>query len=333
MSNRKKLIITIATIFAFLVVGVLVGVITDRDRVPQRPLSSPAIPKEFKDELPIQSKLKEEDFNFPSSLPLLSISPLEVGKEKAIELSRSLGFQGEPKEIKDFREGAKYLWSNETFYLVVTPKTSTIKYGLNNLITQVPDKKLSDDELVKIAQDFLVDNSIFGKDEIKFTTIKPLKETPESEGFVNTSKEDADIFQVNFTYQVTEYEILTLDPNAPSVFVQIQTDGTVFYSQVVMLGEVKLTEDKRPLKNYREVDGSLNEAILISVVGGYVNLPDLAKEDIKSLEPEKIELAYLQDSPTATILQPVYLLEGAVKISGYPEKVTALLYLPALKGF
>lgn len=330
MSNRKKFVITVLVIIVLLGIGLLLGA-SSRRRVSQRPPSAPSIPQEFEGELPIQPKFDKKDFNFPSSLPLISISPEEISKEEALELSSSLGFQGEPTEINDFREGKKYLWFNDTFYLIIGSQSPKIEYGLQSLITEVPDNKLSDDDLVKIAQDFFTSNEIFGKDEIKFTSLSFLTENPESEGFVRTSRDDAEVFQVNFTYRLTDYEILTLDPSDPAIFAQIQTDGTVFFAQATKLSQVSQTKDKYPLKNFEDVVGSLNEAVLVSIVGGYINLPDLSNEDVKSLTLEKIELAYLQDTSVTKTLQPVYLLSGEAEISNLQETVTALFYLPALK--
>ena len=150
MTRRKKIIAAVSFFIVLLLIGAFIGLRETPKELSRQPLRPPSIPRQFKEELPVKSSLEEKEFDLPSRAPLLEVSPVLIFKEEASEIAIKLDFIGEPLTIKDFREGTKFIWSNETFFLVVTPSTSTIKYGLNNLITTVPNKKLSDDDLANI---------------------------------------------------------------------------------------------------------------------------------------------------------------------------------------
>lgn len=299
---------------------------------PRPPLPKPIIPDYIKEDLPITLSVTEDEFDFPSKVSLLTITPKPISENEVKKLGSNLNFIGDPKIFKDVREGNKYFWSDKTSFFIVTPKTNTIKYGTGEFPTAVTNKQLSDADIIRTAQEFLTGNSIISKDEVKATTIKFLRVNSLTGGFEETSKEEAAAYQVNFTYQTSEYEILTLSPSEPLIYIQVLPDGSIFYAQVIKLGAVLQTEEKYNLKSYEDIANSLNEAVLVGLLNDYISIPDLTISDIKSLDISKISLVYLLDTPATKTLQPVYLLEGEARVPATSVNY-GQLYLPAIKAF
>src|SRR3989344_2822576 len=290
MSNKNKVIVVFLFIIILIGIGIIIASSQSKVRPVPEKIPAPIIPKQIQGKLPIQKIVEKKDFDFPKKAPLLNFAFSELSKEESQSIANNLGFKGEPLTIDDVREGTKYIWSNEIFYFVSTPKIAIIKYGLNNLITSVPSKNLTDEDLVKIASDFLSQNSLLNIEEIKFTSIIFLKESLQSEGFQETNRDDADVFQINFAYNISDYEIITLKPTEPLIFVQVQKDGTIFRVQVTKLKEIIKTDEEYSLKTYEEVLASLDEAVLMDLVNVYLSIPDLSKEDIKSIDVQKVKL-------------------------------------------
>lgn len=331
MDNKKtKYLITVMTVALFFVFVFVVVTKEIQKPETQPPLPKPLIPDYIEEGLSIVLLIKPGDFDFPSKAPLLALSPKPIAEEEIKNIASLLDFEGEPKIYKDIKEGNKYFWTNETSFFLVTPKTNTIKHGLNKLPDSVFDKQLSDEDLIKTSSDFLSGNSIVSKDEVKPTNIKYLKENPLSGGFQETTKDEAKVFQVCFTYKTSDYEILTLNPSTPLIFVQLLADGSVFNLQVIKLGGVTKTDGQYLLKNYEDVLNSLDEAVLVGLLNDYISIPDLTKDDIESIKVSKISLVYLLDNPLTKTLQPVYLLEGESLVSNSNANY-AQLYLPAIK--
>ena len=330
MSNKNKIIV----VFLFIIISIGVGIIIaiSQSKVGPTPekIPAPIIPKQIQGELPIQKIIEKKDFEFPQKAPLLNFTFSELGKEESQSVANKLGFKGEPITVDDVREGTKYIWSNDTFYFVSTLKTAILKYGLNNLITTVPSKNLNDKDLVKIASDFLSQNLFLDNEEIKFTSIVFLKENSQSEGFQESSRDETDVFQINFAYNISDYEIVTLKSSEPLIFVQVQKDGTIFRVQITKLKEITKTDEEYSLKTYEDVLASLDEAVLMDLVNVYLSIPDLSKEDIKSIDVENVKLAYLFENPKTGILQPIFILQGQITLTDYSSGVEAILYMPAL---
>lgn len=333
MKKSTKIVLIILSVLSFISVVFIISGIkkSKKEGAPALTPPRPQIPTYIQGALPIEVKVKKEEFNFPEKLPFLSASPETVSKDTAQMIASVLGFQKPPDEFEDINEGFKYYWTNESSFLMVTPKTATIKYGLSSpTVPVVTDKHLSNEELIKLATTFLTDKKIIEKEKIKSSSITPYKENPLSEGLEKTDRESARVFQINFTYSLADYEILTIDPSIPLVFVQILPDGSVYNLEVILFKNAVAGPTEYSLRSYDEILANLSEAKLMSLQNDYINLSDLIASDIKNITVDKISLVYLLDSAKSQNLQPVYLLEGATEIINSTAD-RALLYLPAIK--
>lgn len=336
--NKKSLVIFTLLFLIFVGIGFLV--LSRRKAIPtptkqevplQQKIPQPSIPGSLKGGITVKFTFTSEEFKFPKTLPLIEVPPRKITKDEARKIAKNLGFSKEPLEARDVREGIKYYWTDPEKSLVVTPNSGIVSYALNlSEPPKVANKQLSDKELARIAKEMVAKLGV-NAENVELSDIVPLKENPLTEGFSNSSREGAQIFQINLRYKVSEYQILTITPDHPLIFVQILPDGTVYNSRVVMLGGATRSQGEFPLKNYEEIKTSTNEMILVAILNAYVSISELNKGDIRNATIDKISLYYLLDNPSSKVIQPVYLLEGPVEIPGY-KNTRAQFYLPAIKN-
>lgn len=329
-SNRKQIIIVTAIAIALFVV---IGFLTARRQMETPPaLPYPVLPNIIEGELSTKHSLQEKDFNFPSKIPSIQYTLANITESKAKKIASDLNYDFEPTTFQGEREGLSYIWSGKYYTLIITPQTSTIKYTYNYPPIEIPLGKVeSVESLADISKEFLVGKSLLSEDEIKVFSIVAYAPNPLSQGYKEVDDLDKALFyRVSFTYEVSNYEILTLSPSNPLIMVDILPDGIIFNVEVVKLENIELTNSSYILKTYEDIENSLDQAILVSLINDYISISDLTSADIKLLDIDKIELAYLLDNPLTKILQPIFLLEGDVEVVNSSAD-RAQLYLPAIK--
>ncbi len=295
-------------------------------------LVPPKIPRYVSGQINVSFNLREEEFNFPEKLRLLSVAAGTITKGEASSLALKLGFEGPPQEFEDINEGVKYYWTTTDNFLVITPETGTIKYGpVKEALPVVVNGRLEDEALIKNAVSVLSELGILSGESLSGSSILSLKENEAVEGLSETTREEAELFQVNLTYSVSDYQIFTLNPSSPLVYVRILPNGDLFEFSLVLFKEVSLGLTELSLKNFEEVKASISELKLVSVLNGFLNLAELSAEDIESASVEKITLVYFHEAGGG-FLQPVFVLEGPVEISG-SEADRAIFYLPAISNY
>ncbi len=314
-------VVALAAIFFSLKPGTKPGV------VPQ-----PAIPKNLQGEVSITPKFTEVDFEFPTSAPLLTVgkaSPLT--EMEANEISQKLGFSGAADKVEDAFDGTTYFWNGPDNSLIVYSKSRKIEYSIND-ISRSANKQLSDAAIIDIAKRFLSDKGLLTDNEYDFSFFTFMKESSDNEGISIVSKASAQIYQVNFSPKVSDTKLLTLDPKVSPIYVWVLPDGRVAKASVIRLGTITKSETNYPLKSYQQVISSLNQATVVSLDDGNINLLNISAGDLKNIDISEIDLAYLLTSATADSLQPIYTLKGITKIEGITSGVNAYVYLPAIKN-
>ena len=223
-----------------------------------------------------------------------------------------------------------YIYQSEKSALTVSLKNQEFDYTLNETPSYI-NKQLNDTSLVSSARDFLTQTGIVPLENIQFSSIVYFKETS-GQGLYPVSKEEATLYQVNFSSVIADTPILTFNPlNAP-IYVRLLPDGSVSQVHVSLLGTISKSDTEYSLKTYDEVISKINDFTLVSLDDGNVHLPDVSNEEINKISIFSIELTYLLDTPTSETLQPVYLLNGTANISGLSTEVSASMYLPAFSS-
>lgn len=329
MKTKKILKITfiILTISLF---GFYLFISQKESTVPTLPLK-PQLPSYFKKSLPIVFKISEKDVDIPDTSSVLFFESKGVSADEAQTTASKLGFTKEIQTFEDIDEGNIFFWNNQEHFLLITEKTGHISYGLNTFpSSNIPNKQISDSGYIEIAEDFLLKNILPKGTEIRETEIIPLKTNPLTEGFSTTTKNQATVHQVNFSFKNSSREILTIDPSTPLMFVQILPDGNIHSSEGFYYNNVSETNEENELKKFDDIVNSKKEIKLISLLNDYINIRDLTLEDIESIEIESIKLVYLLDTSSFDRMPPVFLLEGKVQVKNSTAN-RALLYLPAFK--
>lgn len=329
-TNRGKIIKVVAALSLLSIIYLFFQSRSTQNQQEGRP-QKPNITSFFSGKIPINMEFSQESFKFPRELPIMSLTRKALSRDDIVRFATNLGLTAEMSEFNDVNEGIKYFINTDKNFFVATPKTSLIKFGLStNEIPVTTNKGITDNEFTRIATDFIVKNNFYTSDQIKTVGIRYFKESLSTEGLEETDRSSAQIFEVDFLFNSSDYDILSETSINKQIFVQILPDGTIFNSEILMIENIKKSVANYPLKSYDELVGSIGEAKLISVSGDYITPSDLSDTSIQSMVVQNIKIAYLLQSGKDGVLQPVYVLSGTVEI---PESTanSATLLLPAYR--
>ena len=327
MKRRK---IFIAIILVILGVLIVVSFILKKEEAtkPSPSLPLPKIPSLLEGDYPIEVVFEKRDFDFPSSMYVLQLEKQLLLENGINNIASNLGYTDEPLVMDDVFDGKIYIYRNEESALTASIKNQEFDYTLNQIPSYV-NKQPSDEALIGTARDFLIENGFVSSEDIQFVSFVYLKETP-GQGLYLTSKENAALYQVNFSSEIDDATILTLNPLNTPVYVRILPDGSVFQAHASRLGTVTESVNQYKLKTYEEVINGINDSILMSLDDGNIHLPDISNTSISKITITSIQIAHLLSNSTTTTLQPVYLLKGTASIVGFPTEISASMYLPAI---
>lgn len=296
----------------------------------QKPISIPTIPDNINQQsYKINFKVKEESFDFPEKINIFTYEPQKIDEQELGDIAQNLSFTGEPIIEDDYYDGKIILYVNDQTYLTSSVEIGEIRYGLQNFPTI--NTKIDDQEIVQNAIDFLQSNNFTNSEENIITSINYYKIAPTRVDFEAANSENADIIQVNFTPNISEYPIIDLNPEKTMTYVQVMADGKIYSANTTRLDSIK-TSQEVSLKNFQEVKKSINDSTIISINNGITYLESIPENTIQSIEIDKIDLAYFQASQKESIIQPIFLLEGTVTISTRQDPLPIVLYLPAISG-
>lgn len=337
MRKKKIFIIIILVLSGVLILSALYLISKGRKQTSKTnettKIQAPDIPNYINGTIPLSVSFSEKDFLFPDKLPLLFQKKNTMSEDQIRKISSNLGFDSEPITTTDAKSGTIYIWSNDKNFLFITPKLNKIKFGpsqsSHNIINNSLNKQLTDKTMESIAMDFLEKIDI-EKVNLKLSNITYLKVDPTKELFTLTTKNDATIYQLNYSYSESKYPILTLNPQDTIIYVQLLQDGTVLNSEATVNTTYINGSSEYKIMSYKELYDSINQSILVSLDNSNINLPDLQKDAIKQITISSVEIAYLLDKPSNEYLQPVFLLKGIANIADYEQGINTSLYLPAL---
>jgi hypothetical protein len=338
MKPSRKIIILILAFFFLSGVFLFVALTQERGQIIQTPTQTPTqeivkpvFPEYSKGYLPVSLPGKLE-LQTPENLPLITVNLEEINKERAKTIAKNLNFTTNEIEINDFLDGTKYAWANTRNYFWVTPKKSHLKYGMNKFQDNNNTTQLSDQYFENKALDFATNMFGFDEEILEISSIIYLKQSPVSEGgFIETTRDQVQLFHVNLTYKNIGYPILTNIPLFQIFFVEILPNGEIFRAEAYVFKNINTSEKKYRVKTLTEIKNSLNEARLLSLENDYINLNDVKQGDIRNIDIRRIDIGYYFNNEIVSLtLQPVFLLEGSVVVKNSTADV-AKLYIHALQ--
>jgi hypothetical protein len=334
--KRKILIILFGSTFLILVF--LMYLIFTQQREQSNVVQTPILTRDINLPNPIGGQVPvgivdtpEVKTEIPSEMSLLEFQFKNLEKSSIDTLAKNLNFTGDPYEIKDIREGTKYVWSSEEYYLWTTPSKANIRYGMNQLPVSTTNSNLTGDEIRNLAINFVSNKFNIDAEVLDVASVIPYRISGQGEaGLVTASMDNAQVYQVNFYYKDAGHIIFTTIPSHPTVFAQILTDGTIYKAEAYVFDQINPSDEKYPILSSDEIKNNLTEAKLNAFLNDYISVSNVDVEDIRFIEITSVTLGYFFNQiEVSSPLQPVYLLEGKTKIDGYQADF-AQLYLPAI---
>ena len=327
MKNKK--LILIITIVGVVVLGV--GLVFLWKRVLVQPEILPELPV-VEISPPVPQPLVS-NYSLWASLPRIEKIPVYQYERATTRgrpyenWARSLGFGGLPQKIKDARRGALYLWSKEGETLVIDEGASSLSYRVDlhaDPNTLVGSFLPTFEEASLIVERTLTELG----DESGLLEFNPTKNKALGAGVSlvqETTLAEAELLEIHFTAKVGNYPLyLESGPELDPVIAWVGKDGKLLrldYHPVGTLGE-KIAD--YPLKNKEEILRSLDrgEGVVVSssLRGG---------EEMAATVITKVGLGYLLPQPEATVIQPIYILQGQV-MSKDGKTARATIYLSAI---
>jgi len=328
--KTKTVLIIILVLISIISVFYLLSLSKNKQNVPAVSPPKPALVQNYKGKFMITLSVEKNEFTFPEKLPFLEFesSPSPLNESFARNVAAKLGFAGEPTKVEDSLDGTTYFWKSDKGTLFVYSRSQKIRGGFGSFTPGI-NKQLSDAAISATAQEFIINNGLLDKDFFQTGAIKFLGQFPGGEGFREITKEKAVLYQVSILPKTVNYELISLSSVEPVSYVQIKQDGSTYSFQISIFPALKNGATEYKLKDYDELESSLNEACLIELRRSTVLLSDLPVDLIQNIEVNKIEIAYLMEFSKATSFQPIYKLSGEAMLKDSNDKAVATLYLPA----
>ncbi len=336
--NRKQIIVVLIVIT--LIVTFFFWRMRDGENktIQKEPFSQTVdIPNYFNNQLlQIENDIKESDFEFPTTLSYLNQQRKEsLTFSKASKIALALGIDQEPIRVRDVENGEIFIWNGENYSLSVTPKTGEIDIsstqGIQSRINSSQDSNLATDEYQKLSAGFLTKMIGLNSGEITLNGVGFFDARSSDEHLNKSTETEAQVIQFNYSASKSEYPILTTSPEYSQIYVQMLKNGSVLSSKILYGNYFEYSQNKYPIKNFKEFNENLDLSIIVSIDNGEVNIPDLIEGDLGKITINEVEIAYLLDKPQSEVLLPVFLIKGEVLIKSLNEIVDVSMYLPAFR--
>ena len=330
--NKNKIKIVIVFLVAIVSALVVFFFIKNRQKSENVSVLAPQIQvkSQYKGKFDVSFSIKENETSLPKNVQVLNISNSPLELTRLSEIASKLGFPGEPSKTKDVAKGEVYFWQNDTGSFFTYPNARRLEYSSYSLYTNAVNKQLSDADVTKTAEDFLINNGFYDQGSLETASLSYLNETSPYGGLSKTTKENALLYQVNFYPKTAGYEIVNKNPEDYTISVKVLRDGTVWSAYASVFEFYSTDTVSFPAKGYQETLNSINKSVLVSLTGAYLSAYDLPENSIKKVTINEITLAYLLESSNSTSLLPVYLLEGSAEVNEVKDPLNVTLYLSAV---
>lgn len=299
---------------------------------PSIPVGTPNLQSNTKPRGSVNIAFTKESFPQKTELPLLSINPSiskELDEKEVKQISSTFGFTNEPIIANDITKGKTFIWADETKSLVVYFGAKNFVYS-NYGPAQPTTQKLTDQQIISTAKDFLLKHNIvaesdLGEASIFFSTVNQQKDV-----LVETTKEEATLYRVLFSQKFEELPLVFLNPNLAPITVDVIRNGQVRHADITRLENIARTKEKYQVKTFEQVNSSINTAVIMNVDNGAVSLIDTNPDDFTNITLNEVSLGYLIDSPSPVTLFPVYIFKGTTVLKSTKETVSIVMYMPAI---
>ena len=279
--------------------------------------------------IPSDTKLALTDFSFPSQLQIFQAQESKISSDKAIKIAQELNFSQPPQKSEDIFLGTFYAWSLKPHFLSISLDSSKIEYGLDLYQTQIPTQgTLPSPETAKTTlENLLAKLDLTPEFKIKWQKEKYLVQ--DYYFFPTANVEEADFIKVGFNPAFGQYQLVSLNPTEPLVFLILGKNGEIIRFQFQIYSSKFNSQAAYILKTKEEIQESLTREGKIIYAG---TLKKTTKEpEISQASFDKIQLAYFQEPEKTSVIQPIFILSGQGILAG-GEVAEIIAYLPAISA-
>lgn len=296
------------------------------------------IPNYFQgSKLKVANNIKGSAFKFPQKLPYLQqagVPPMSM--EEAKKIASNLGLSGDPLIVSGVEKVSSLIWNGDKVSLIITQSTNNIQVvssvSVRSLVANGLGSGLAGEKYLSLAQDFMANRMDMDPPSLHFSGYSYFKVQDGVETFVKGTKNDYDVVQLNYYSGSASLPIVTTNPDEPQIYIQFLKDGTLVSFTANLGSSLQSSPNEYPLKNYDQFSQELDNGIIVSLNDNNINLPDLKSSSISNVKVDNVSLVYLLTSPTDTVIQPVFLIQGTADVLG-SGNVALSMYLPAFESF
>lgn len=325
--------VIIFTILFFLITGVVVLVLIFKPTPPSSqnlPVRSPQITT-FYPNSDIEYKINVDSFNPPSELPLIKAGlPNSLAENEVFQIASTAGLDPDKfSKIYNAENQRLYLFNSNNAYLTIYADTGKVSYRNYERIS-VPKTKLTENEIISKSSDFLINKFSFNANNLNLSSIN--HHDNDEYLTITGPAQPKSYYEVNFAPVLTDYKVVTINPEQSPVTVIIADDGTIGKAEITLVHQATISPEQYEIKSFSDLESQIDKTIIVQAHtkehGQYFQT-----DSIISIDINHIEVAYLANPSTNTnYYQPIFLLEGVAKSSMIQSPIDVTLYLPALKN-
>lgn len=325
--TKKILFLTLVVLIGIFIYLFIKNDLQTNNQQTELPLLELPVPDYVDTEAAINFNIQETGFNFPQKVKLLGNklhSPLDESQIKEIAKNYSMGENY--RTTKDVKRGTAYIWTDGGRSLTIFKETSVIEYS-DDVDLKTIDKQLTNTDIIKFAKDFISKSTLITNSEIENAQINYMTSS-NIQNVQIVEENNALFYQVNFSPKVSDFKLVTPNPNASPIFVWILKDGTVKKAYINPITTFE-TEYEVNLKTYKQLKDSIEDSEIVNIDDGNVDVRTVKEEDIKKLNINEIDLGYLTPDLKETHYLPVFILEGEILIENHAKPMNVTMYLKA----
>lgn len=329
-------------LFFLVIIGLLLTAVfwrykkpTTPPQITTTPISTPGIKQD-----PAQKQPETFDFSqaqkpqIPENLPVYKLKKYELIDQSAQAVASSFGISNKPFLIEpNTRDGKQYNWQQEGLDLALSKTMIRFEKKVANLNTQ---NNLPQEELQKKSSEFIQKIPLLDRDLV----LNPQKTQYlilENERFTNAGTFDnSQIIQLFYDKRLSDYPLVGNSPDVLQTIIKIQKNGEIlslnsrFFEEYEVSGTAQLKSPSEALDEIRIGKGKIVQTLILDQYGQAIELFRATPVDVKSVQINKISLAYFLPSNTEDLIQPIFNVEGTFSHKG-GEVGKITIYLPAVK--
>lgn len=330
----KKIAVGFGILSMLIVLAFAIWLRFKNPELPPKTISLPSIQQNPRQKPPTSIKFGDSlKAEFPENVPLFKLEKYSITKESAKATAVGFGISKEPDVItENTLDGTQYNWQDGDLDLALSQ--SQLLFRSINSAFKTP---LSEEKLKEITLNFIANAPLIDKDlslntqKTKYLKV-PDKGLPTNVGSFN----EADAIEFAFDKNLNNLPILTNSPLTPYTTIRVSKGGTItllesrFFNRYSQQEQYPIKRAKNAQEEVLKGQGKVVQTYSPDEFGQALELFRQGPFDIKSLQVEKVYLAYFLPEVFEEVIQPIFVFEGETQKDD--KKIKAIIYLPAIEN-